>query len=139
MGILVQRLQDLATKVHTALLAKEDAILPGSPSQFWRGDKTWASPSGGSGTVLNKIAGYTEVAMAGDILALCTLTAGFTVVLPTAVGNGARLSFKKMLAAGAIVIDGAGTETIDGGLTATLNNQFESISLISNGANWVIV
>jgi hypothetical protein len=98
------------------------------------------TPAAGAGyTVTTKMAGYTETANGGEIVVLCALAAGFTVILPSAVGNTAKLSFKKMLAAGSIVIAGAGSETIDGGLTATLTAQYEAITLVSDGANWAII
>ena len=37
-----------------------------------------------------------------------------------------------------VTVDGNGTETIDGGLTAVIENQFESLLLASNGSNWSI-
>ena len=70
---------------------------------------------------------------------LANLAAGFTINLPTAVGNTAKFNVKKLLAAGQIVVDPFGTQTIDGGLTAALNNQYESITLVSDNANWWII
>jgi hypothetical protein len=104
----------------------------------------FTTPGGSLATTLNpsvqtKTSGYTEAATSGINIRLCDLAAGFTVVLPTAVGNKALFTFKKMQAAGSIIIDGAGTETIDGGLTATLTNRYEAISLVSDGANWSII
>ena len=89
--------------------------------------------------VQTKTAGYTATETSGDIVVKCDLAAGFTVVLPTAVGNRARFTFKKIQAAGQIVIDGQAAETLDGALTATLNNQYESITIISDNSNWMII
>ncbi len=94
---------------------------------------------GGGYTVTTKTAGYTETATTGDVIILANLAAGFTIVLPTAVGNTAKLTIKKMLAAGQIIIDGNGTQTIDGGLTATLTQQYEAITLVSDNSNWCII
>lgn len=96
---------------------------------------------GGSGyTVVTKTAAWTETATSGSKIILCdTTTAGFTVTLPTAVGNTATITIKKILGSNNVVVDGAGTETIDGGLTATITRQFESITIISNGTNWFII
>jgi hypothetical protein len=88
--------------------------------------------------VATKIAGYTETIASGEILILADLAAGFTIVLPTAVGNTATITVKKVQAAGQITVDGAGAETIDGALTAVLNNQNEAITLKSNNAGWDI-
>jgi hypothetical protein len=90
-------------------------------------------------TVVTKIAGYTETATDGELLIKADLAAGFTIVLPTAVGNKAKIHIKKIQAAGAIIVDGNAAETIDGGLTATLNNQNESITIVSDNANWMII
>jgi hypothetical protein len=89
-------------------------------------------------SVVTKTAGYTETITSGEILILADLAAGFTIVLPTAVGNTATITVKKVQAAGQITVDGAGAETIDGGLTAVLNNQNEAITLKSNNAGWDI-
>lgn len=88
---------------------------------------------------VTKTAGYTETVTSGELLIKADLAAGFTIVLPTAVGNRAKIHIKKMQAAGSIIVDGAGAETIDGGLTATLTIQYETISLVSDNANWNIV
>ena len=90
-------------------------------------------------TLATKTASYTETATTGEVIALCTLTAGFTATLPTAVGNTAKLVFKKMLSAGQITIAAAGGQTVDGAASAVLNNQYESITLVSDGSNWAIV
>lgn len=86
--------------------------------------------------IQTKTAGYTEAAVTGLQVRICTLAGGFTVVLPTAVGNHARFTFVKGLAAGVITIDGAGTETINGALTATLNAQYDKLTIVSDNANW---
>lgn len=38
-----------------------------------------------------------------------------------------------------VTIDGNGSETIDGGLTAVITTQYESITIQSNGAFWSIL
>ena len=44
-----------------------------------------------------------------------------------------------MLSAGQITVATTAAQTIDGGATAVLNNAGESITIISNGANWDIM
>lgn len=62
-----------------------------------------------------------------------------TVNLPAASAN-AQITIKKTDAtANTVTIDGNGAETIDGGLTAVLTTQYESITLISDGSNWFII
>jgi len=36
-----------------------------------------------------------------------------------------------------ITVDGDGTETIDGAETQSLSNQWDTIRIISDGANWL--
>jgi hypothetical protein len=101
---------------------------------------TLNATGGGSGySVVMKTAGYTETATSGELIIKADLAAGFTIVLPTAVGNTAKIHVKKMQAAGSIVVDGAGSETIDGGLTATLTSQYETLTLVSDNANWLVI
>ncbi len=46
---------------------------------------------------------------------------------------------KKLGTTGNVIIDGDGTETIDGALTATLTVQYEALMLIPDGSNWHII
>jgi len=62
----------------------------------------------------------------------------FTVTLPTAVGIEGREYVVKNSGAGVITLEGDGTETIDGNLNLTLN-QYDSYTVVSDGANWIIV
>ncbi|MFN5250171.1 MAG: hypothetical protein ACK5DE_03935, partial [Bacteroidota bacterium] len=83
---------------------------------------------------------YSETATAGTKIVSCDTTGGtFTVTLPTAVGNKATIVVKKSAGAPNLTVDGAGSETIDGGLTAVLVRVNESITLVSNNSNWLII
>jgi len=66
---------------------------------------------------------------------------GVTRTLPTAVGNrGLTFIVKKNdAAAGTITIDTTGGQTIDGATTYVLTVQYESVTLISDGTNWMVV
>lgn len=93
----------------------------------------------GSGTTLaltNQTGAY--VADNLDCVINCTANT-FTVTLPTAVGIEGKYFIIKNSGTGVITIDGDGSETIDGAATKILAVQYESISVISNGANWVVV
>jgi hypothetical protein len=96
---------------------------------------------GGAATVSVVSASYSETSTSGSKAVLCNAASGAIVVtLPTAVGNTATLTFKKTDAsANTLTIDGAGSETIDDGLTAVLRAQFESITIVSDDANWSIL
>lgn len=90
-----------------------------------------------------KTATYTAVV--GDDLISCDSSgAALTINLPTAVGiTGKSFTIRKsdstFATANAITVDASGSETIDGATTTTLNTQYESITIVSDGANWVIV
>ena len=67
--------------------------------------------------------------------------AAFTVTLPAAADHkGRRLTIKKVDAsANAVTVDGNAAETIDGATTKALATQWATISIISDGANWVTI
>ena len=67
----------------------------------------------------------------------CTANS-FTVLLPTAVGITGKVFNIKNTGSGTITVDGSGTETIDGSLTKALA-QWDSVTIQSNGANWIIL
>ena len=68
-------------------------------------------------------------------------TSGNIVVdLPTAVGlSGKHIFIKKMDASSnTVTLDGNGTETIDNDATYVISSKNESVSIMSDGANWLI-
>lgn len=83
-----------------------------------------------------KTANYT--ATTADSLIDCTSNT-FTVTLYTAVGNSGRQLVIKNSGTGIITIDGNASETIDGQLTFVLGEQYDSITIRSDGANWIII
>lgn len=73
---------------------------------------------------------------------LCDATAaGFTATLPTAVGReGQTYTFKKIdSSANVVTIATTSAQTIDGVTTQALSTQYESITVVSNNANWFIL
>lgn len=63
----------------------------------------------------------------------------FTVNLPTSASITGREYVIKNSGAGVITIDGSGSETIDGATTYTLNVQYQSVKIQSNGTNWIVI
>lgn len=100
-----------------------------------------AAPSASGGyTVTTQTTAHSVTATSGTIIVKGDTTGGtFIVTLPTAVANTATIIIKKTAGSAALTVDGAGTETIDGGLTATINKIYESITLISDNTNWQII
>ena len=129
-------------------LASGDVITPlnlgsGLPSAttFLRGDNTWATPAGGSGSgitrsILPIIAATTAASIANtDYVYLTTGT--FTFTLPTAVGNTNRYTLK-VIDAGTITLATTAGQTVDNVVPGTITFP-TSLDFISNNSNWFIV
>ena len=98
------------------------------------GSPSWQPISGSSLT--NVTTTYTVLST--DETVNCNNASGFTVNLTTAVGETGRKIVIKNSGTGDILVDADAAETIDGALTATLV-QYESITVQSDGANWIII
>ena len=85
--------------------------------------------------VQSKSANYT--ALWGEAVLVTTGASTITITLTTASGNsGKKVLVKKVdSGSGTVIIDGAGSETIDGVLTITLTGQYARTELFSNGTN----
>lgn len=93
-------------------------------------------------TTLEENAGYIAKSAnytlsSSDYQLECTANS-FTVTLPTAVSAAGKKYSIKNSGTGLITLDGATTETIDGNLTASLI-QYDNLTIMSNGANWIIL
>jgi hypothetical protein len=133
----------ISTTLSNSVVGIANLSATGTPSatSFLRGDNTWATITASGGyTVSTQTANFSVTATSGTEIVLGNTSGGsFTITLPTAVGNTATIVIKKTAGTAGLVIDGAGTETIDGGLTASLIKINESVTLISNNANWQII
>lgn len=78
-----------------------------------------------------------HTAVATNHIINCTSNT-FTVTLPTAVGIQGKEYIIKNSGSGVITVDADGTETIDGDLTQSLN-QYDSLTIVSDNSNWVII
>jgi len=87
-------------------------------------------------SVVTQSGTYTETATEGDKVILFSGTG--TASLPSAVKNIARLTFK-LMTADTLTIDPNGAETIDGAATASIAVQYASMTLVSDGSNWVVI
>jgi hypothetical protein len=88
--------------------------------------------------VLSKTADYT-ITTDDDCINVTCSTVDIVITLPTAVGNVNRFTIKKLDDTAFVVhIVPNGTESIDDQITYTLNNQYDSVSLYSNNANWFV-
>lgn len=63
-----------------------------------------------------------------------------TVTLPAAAKSMDKAYYiKKLGTTGNVVIDGNGSETIDGSTTVTISTQYTSLNIYCNGTAWYIV
>lgn len=74
---------------------------------------------------------------------LCDATSGaITVTLPAAGGAGASgkvFTFRKINSStNTVTVDGNASETIDGALTVVLGQQYDSVTMVSDGTNWQV-
>ena len=109
------------------------------------------TPAAGTFTTLAITGGFTanlvtktenHTATASDYTILCNSTGGsFTVTLPAAASHTRRIYHIKKIdsSANTITIDGNSSETVDGGTTAIISIQNESLTIQSNGSNWYIL
>ena len=83
----------------------------------------------------------TYTTLATDKYILANNASGVTITLLAAAtaGDGFELIIKNVGSSGSITIDGNASETIDGGLTAILTTQYESITIVCDGSNWHII
>jgi hypothetical protein len=76
--------------------------------------------------------------VSGDYMIICDATAGaITMTLPPAALVPGRIyTFKRINTGNTVIVDGYGSETIDGALTHTLSPQWNGATVMSNGVAW---
>jgi len=79
--------------------------------------------------------------LTSDMVILADATSGnLTMTLPTAVGTTNGYTVKKIdSSSNTVTIATTSSQTIDGGSTAVIRVQYASISVVSNGSNWLII
>lgn len=97
---------------------------------------------GGGGaynTTSTKTSLYTAVLQ--DLVVCDPTSSGFTVLLPTAVGqiNKSIIIKNNSASTNTITVDAFGSETIDGSLTVNISIAYQSITFVSNDSNWMVV
>ncbi len=66
----------------------------------------------------------------------CNSTGTITITLPQAALCPGREYIIKNINTGSVIIDGNGSDTIDGSLTKSLTSQYQSITIIAQGGKW---
>jgi hypothetical protein len=78
-------------------------------------------------------------ALTADDYMVESTAAGLTFTLPLADGKVGKSFILKNGSTGDLTVEGTFSETIDDGLTAVLSDQYESITVVSDGTGWRIV
>jgi len=101
---------------------------------------------GGSSTGLTTVSSFpgnaytiSSPSNSEEIYLISNSSTAVTINLPTSVGLNTKKIRIKRLGTANVTIDAYQTETIDGQLTKILNNQYSTITLISDNSNWFIV
>ena len=132
---------DTSAYFDGAILVEGDSCPAFSPKPVATYGGTLVSPTinGLIIPVVSKSSTYT--ATTSDSVILCAASSAWTLTLYAASGNsGRQLIIKKTdSSANAVTVDGNASETIDGGTTAAITTQFESITIVCDGSNWHIV
>lgn len=139
------QVEPLAEYLRDGMFAYADGVNwnPSGGKGFYRYDTasaSWLPVSVMARPVAAKTTHYTAAAY--DSILLVSAAAGAVIItLPTAVANkGKEFTIKKTdNSANAVTIDGNGAETIDGDATRALALQYESLDIISDNANWMII
>ena len=74
-----------------------------------------------------------------ELVAVDASSGPFTINLPSAAITAQRIIVKKLDNVNDVIVTAAGAELIDGDGVYILKFQYESITLISNGIQWLIV
>jgi len=110
--------------------------------EVWTADPVTGA-IGSSGAVDEKSADYTVTV--GDATKLLNVDASGatrtqTLLAAATAGDGFEVSFKKSdSSANTVIIDGNGSETIDGATTLILRRQNDWVTLRCDGSNWLVV
>jgi hypothetical protein len=112
-------------RINRSYITNFDQILDASNLAF-------SSSSATSNTTLTETDGI-------NVKLINATSGAVTVTLPTAVSNAASFIIKKTdSSTNKVTIDAYSTETIDGGTTYVLNDQYNYVEIVSNGTNWVV-
>jgi len=109
---------------------------------YWNGSNWVNGTPSESGlkklTVATKTADYTVTS--SDEVILADATSGdITITLPSA-STGLHYYIKKIdSSSNKVIVDGDGSETIDGSTTQDIISQYDTIEIVSDGTGWYII
>ena len=121
------------------IASTETYAIPGTSGNVLTSDGTnWTSAAAPGKTLTYTAQTTTYAILAADQVVDCT-SGTFTATLPTAVGATGKFYHIKNSGTGIITIATTSSQTIDGTTTFVLQAQYQSIKVVSNNANWIIV
>ncbi|MES2287854.1 MAG: hypothetical protein V4547_19355 [Bacteroidota bacterium] len=121
---------------YAAQITADNTIQLGNPSITDVKTSGTLTANGYTTAFSSKNSAYTLTAV-DDIVSVTGTT---TITLPTAVGiPGRKYTIKNMGPATTVTVSASGAETIDGSPTKPLALQYQYLTVLSNGANWMIV
>ena len=94
--------------------------------------------SSGFARAISSVSTNTNAGSAASTDYVYLASSTINITLPTAVSN-TNLYTIKNVGTGVVTIDTTSSQTIDGSLTAPINLQYQSLTLVSDGANWNII
>lgn len=116
---------------------------------FWnshdQGSRQWStlSTSGGVRTGLTSKSANYRASYYDQIILADSTSGAVTITLPTAIGGtGQRYTvkdWKGKAATNNITIATTATQTIDGAATKVMNVNYQSYTVVSDGANWSVI
>ena len=121
-------------------------ILPGTNiSVVRRGNKVTVNATstamGSGSSVYDEVAIDTTLTSSHDVVGVDATAGAVAITLPTANGvSGKRYSVKKIdSSVNAVTVGCTGAETIDGEATQEIEKQYNSLTVISDDTNWLII
>lgn len=104
------------------------------------GVRSWARCSAQPHAISATTGTYTATS-ADEILTGDAAGGAFSITLPTAAGIAGRIYTVKRLNSGAnaVTVATTGGQTIDGAATVALSAQWQTLRVVSDGANWLVV
>lgn len=116
----------------------------GSGWIYKTGTNTWVCTGSGSASAPEPFTAQTTtypITLSDKVITGDATSGGFSVTLPTAVGIAGKTYTIKRINSGAnnVTVATTSSQTIDGGTSWVLDTQYESITVCSDGANWLIL
>jgi hypothetical protein len=110
-----------------------------SGTNTWRGVAGGGGGGGGITRSINNVSGTTSAGATASTDYVYNATSGtFTITLPTAVSN-TNMYIIKNSGTGIVTVATTSAQTIDGVTTQVIPTQYSSISMVSDGSNWILL